>query len=249
MARPERTCPRYAGRTIFTLLLALALTLPGSAAALNTRVSIAHYRWSNPEVRIDLGEKVTWDWLGPDLAHSITGVSPNARQWDSDPRTDAPFHRAGHSYTLQFTQPDAYVFHCKLHPAVRGEVIVSEVPGDPSSDPGPQPPLNIDVTRPTLDRVVLGRHRRRGGAGLPFSARVSERGRLEAEYYRLGPGRKRAHAGFKSWRVEAGVNRLRLGRRWRHFEAEPGRYEAMLRAVDRSANVSRPVTVRFAIAG
>lgn len=247
MARSRRASSR-AGVTAFSLLVVLAALQPAAAGAASTRVSIAYYRWSNKEVRIDLGEKVTWDWLGPDLAHSVTGVSENARQWDSDPHTDAPSHRPGYSYTLQFNQPGTYVFQCKLHPVVRGEVIVSDVPGDPSSDPGPQPPLNVDVTRPVLSHLRLGTRRARGAAGVPFGLRLSEKGRLEAEYYRLdreGHG----YAGYATWKVKPGANRLRLGARWRHFDARPGRYEAVLRAVDPSANESRPAKVRFSIAG
>ncbi|MGN6815215.1 MAG: cupredoxin domain-containing protein, partial [Solirubrobacterales bacterium] len=194
----------------------------------------------------DLGEKVTWDWLGPDLAHSVTGISANDRQWDSDPKTDAPYHRAGYSYTLQFNEPGTYLFQCKLHPVVRGEVIVSDVPGDPNSDPGPQPPLNVDVTSPTL-RVALGKHRFRGRFGVAFTAQVSEKGHLEAQYYRLGSHGRRAYAGFARWKTGAGANLLRLGARWRHFEALPGRYQAVLRARDGAANESKPVTRGFAI--
>ncbi len=226
----------------------LAAALAPAASAANTRVSIAYYKWSQREVHIDLGEKVTWDWLGPDLAHSVTGISPDALQWDSDPRTDAPFHRPGYSYTLPFEQPGTYVFQCKLHPAVRGEVIVSSTPGDPSADPGPRPPLNIDVTRPVVSKVKLGAHEVRGAAGVSLSARLSEKGRLEAQYYRLSGG-KRSYSGYATWRVKAGANRLRLGARWKHFEARPGRYQAVLRATDAAANESKPVKVRFRVAG
>jgi amicyanin len=227
-------------------LAALAL-LASPAAATNTRVSIANYAWSNAEVHIDLGEKVTWDWLGPDLAHSVTGISANDAGWDSDPHTDAPAHRAGDTFTLQFNQPGSYQFRCKLHASVRGEVIVSETPGDPNSDPGPQPPLNIDVVPPTLGTVVLLGKRARGGRGVGMSAHVSERGTLDAEYYRLGPHRRRAYAGYKTWSTFIGINRFALGARWKRFKAKPGRYEAVLRATDLSENASRPVRKRFAI--
>lgn len=248
MGRAVRASPRYAVITTFALLLA-ALVFAPAAGATNTRVSIAYYKWSQREVHIDLGEKVTWDWLGPDLAHSVTGISANDQQWDSDPKTDAPYHRAGYSYTLQFNEPGTYQFQCKLHPVVRGEVIVSDVPGDPNSDPGPQPPLNVDVTPPTLRRVVLAKRRFKGNAGVAFSARTSEKGHLEAQYYRLGPHDRRSYAGFARWKTKAGVNHLRLGARWKHFEALPGRYEAVLRASDGAANQSKPVTRGFAIAG
>jgi amicyanin len=249
MRRSVRASSRYAGIAAFALLLAGVLAFAPTARATNTRVSIAYYKWSQREVHIDLGEKVTWDWLGPDLAHSVTGISANDQQWDSDPKTDAPYHRAGYSYTLQFNEPGTYQFQCKLHPVVRGEVIVSDVPGDPNSDPGPQPPLNVDVTPPTLQGVTLATHRFKGGAGVAFSARVSEKGYLEAQYYRLGPKGRRAYAGFARWKIKAGVNHLRLGARWKHFDALPGRYEAVLRASDPAANESAPVSRGFAIAG
>jgi plastocyanin len=227
---------------------ALALLLPSSAAALNTRVSIANYAWSQPRVEVNLGEKVTWDWLGPDLAHSITGISPDAVQWDSDPGTDAPAHRAGDSYTVQFDQPGEYFFQCKLHAAVRGEVVVSGAAGDPDSDPGPQPPLNLDLRPPTLGSLTLAKQSTKGRNGIAFSAQVSERGRLDAEYYRLDRKGKRTYSGFETWKTFIGINHLRLGARWKHFRARPGRYLAVLRATDEAANESKSVRKRFTIA-
>lgn len=245
MGRSRRISFRYAGVTAFSLLLALEALPAAPASATNTRVSIAYYKWSTKEVHIDLGEKVTWDWLGPDLAHSVTGISQNDLQWDSDPRTDAPYHRAGYSYTLQFNEPGTYVFQCKLHPFVRGDVVVSDVPGDPSSDPGPQPPLNIDVTRPVL-HANLGEHRGTAKSGVPMTVQVSERSRIEAQYYALSHGNRR-YTGFQTWGLAVGTFLTRLGVRSGHFEARPGRYEAVLRATDPSANESKPVKLRFSI--
>jgi plastocyanin len=229
--------------------VAAALVAAPAASATNTRVSIANYAWSNPAVQIDLGEKVTWDWLGPDLAHSVTGISSNDLQWDSDPGTDAPYHQPGDSFTLQFNEPGVYLFQCKLHAFVRGEVIVSDVPGDPDSDPGPQAPLNIDVTPPTLGGIRLKRSSFHGTKGTGMNANVSERGSLDAEYYRLNAEGKRVYNGYRTWSTFIGINRLALGARWKHFKARPGRYEATLRATDTSANVSKPVTKRFTILG
>lgn len=234
------------------------LTLAGLAAVLgvlgaqpasanSTRASLFDYSWHPTAVQIDLNEKVTWDWLGPDLAHSVTGISPNALGLDSDPGTDAPSHQPGDSFTLQFDQPGVYLFQCKLHSAVRGEVIVSSTPGDPDSDPGPQPPINVDIRRPTLGGVRLARQRTRGTRGIPFGANVSERGSLDAEYYRFNSKGKRRYNGYRVWSTFIGVNNLRLGARWRHFRARPGRYEVVLRATDEANNTSRPVRKRFRI--
>lgn len=232
--------------------MATAVALAGllaapAAQATNTRVSISNFAWSNPKVEIDLDEKVIWDWIGPDLAHSVTGTSANALGWDSDPNTDAPSHLPGDSYTLQFTQSGIYAFHCKLHASVRGEVVVSNVPGDPSSDPGPQAPLNIDVTKPTLGSVVLQRQRFHSHNGTTTTAQISERGTLEAEYFRLRPKGGRKFNGYATWKAFIGINRFGLGARSKHFKARPGRYLAVLRATDLSANKSKPVRKRFEI--
>ncbi len=231
------------------LAAAALLACAPAALALNTRVEIAHYRWSNPEVQIDRGEKVTWDWLGPDLAHSVTGISANDLQWDSDPGTDAPEHRAGDEFTLQFDQPGVYYFQCKLHAFVRGEVVVSSNPGNPFSDPGPRPPLNIDVRPPTLGGIALVRPGTSGTNGIATSAHISERGTLDAEYYRLNSEGRRVYNGYRVWKTFIGINHFKLGARWKHFRARPGRYVAVLRATDQAANVSAPVTKSFTISG
>lgn len=234
---------------LLAIASAIVLLLPASAEAVNTRVSIANYAWSQPQVHVDLGETVTWDWLGPDLAHSVTGISANELQWDSDPGTDAPTHRAGDSFTLQFSQAGEYFFQCKLHATVRGEVIVSGVPGNPSSDPGPQPPLNLDLKPPTLGSLSMPKRQTRGHKGVGFSVQISERGKLDAEYYRFNSKGKRVYSGFATWKVFIGINHLRLGGRWKHFRARPGRYLAVLRATDEAANESKPLRRRFAIGG
>jgi len=228
---------------------AVGLTAAPAAHAANTRVSISNFAWSNPRVEIDLDEKVTWDWIGPDLAHSVTGVSANDIGWDSDPGTDGPSHRLGDSFTLQFAQPGTYLFQCKLHAAVRGEVVVSDVPGDPNSDPGPQAPLELDVKRPTLGAVSVRRQQLHGRGGTPATAQISERGTLEAEYYRLRPRGGRRFNGYAEWKAFIGINRFFLGARSKHFKARPGRYLAVLRTTDLAANHSKPIRKRFAILG
>lgn len=239
-------------RRLLTATAAAAIAVLASvptAHAANTRVSISNFAWSNPRVEIDLGEKVTWDWIGPDLAHSVTGVSANALGWDSDPTTDAPSHQLGDSFTLQFPQPGTYSFLCKLHASVRGEVVVSAVPGNPDSDPGPQAPLNLDVKRPTLGGVSLKRQQLHGRNGTLTTAQVNERGKLEAEYYRLRPKGGRKFNGYAEWQAFVGINRFALGAHGKHFKARPGRYLAILRATDSAANISKPVRKRFAILG
>lgn len=235
-------------RLLIASLLASLAAAP-AAHATNTRVSISNFAWSKPRVEIDLDEKVIWDWIGPDLAHSVTGTSANALGLDSDPGTDAPSHQLGYSFTLQFSQPGAYAFHCKLHSSVRGEVIVSAVPGDPNSDPGPQAPLQLDVKRPTLGAVSLRSQRIHGRDGTTTTAQISERGTLEAEYFRLRPRGGRRFNGYSNWKAFIGINRFALGARGKHFKAKPGSYLVVLRTTDLAANKSKPVSKRFEIVG
>jgi plastocyanin len=240
---------RRSALTAVAIVSLAAAAWPGGAAADNTRVSIFDYQWSNKEVHINLGEKVTWDWLGPDLEHSVTGVSPNDLIWDSDPGTDVPHHRAGDEYTLEFTQPGTYLFQCKLHAWVRGEVVVADVPGNPLSNPGPRPPLNIDLTPPTIGEVKVAKPKLRGHKGTPMRASISERGSLDAEYYRLDSKGRRVYNGYREWSTYIGINHIRLAARWKHFKARPGRYVAVLRATDQSNNTSKPLTKSFTILG
>jgi plastocyanin len=241
-----RICP---GLIAIVLVVAGLSVAAGDAGAANTRVSITDFSWSkNPE--IDLGERVTWDWLGPDLAHSVTGQGPNGFV-DSDPGVSMPSHRAGHTFTVEFDQPGTYSFACKIHPIVRGTVTVSDTPGDPESDPGPQPPLNIDDEPPFLTDVAPRTTRlgpRGRGAGFRFA--VDEVATADLEYWRItgkGFSRKVRFAGFSRWRTYIGYNDVRYGARTANFAARPGRYLARLRVTDDWNNIAGPVEFRFEI--
>jgi len=78
-------------------------------------------------------------------------------------------------------------------------------------------------------------------------ASISEAGSLDAEYYRLNSKGRRVYNGYRVWKTFIGINHFKLGARWEHFRARPGRYLAVLRATDGAANVSRPVTKAFTI--
>jgi plastocyanin len=224
-----------------------ALAWPATSGATNTLVAISNYEWSIKEVHINLDEKVTWEWIGPDLMHSVTGVSPNAVQWDSDPGTDVPRHQAGDEYTIQFTEPGEYVFQCKMHPFVRGKVIVSDIPGEPNSSFGPKPALRVNLTAPTLGDVKLAKTELSGTKGVQTQASISQKGTLDAEYYRLDSKGHRVYNGYHEWKTFLGINQFRLAARWKHFKARPGRYVAVLRSTDESNNTSKPVTKGFSI--
>lgn len=244
---------RFRRRQVPLLLLAtmfiFVLSVDGVEAA-NTRVSISNFAWSkDPE--IDLGESVTWDWLGPDTTHSVTGRGPGGVQIDSDPGTSFPRHAPGDQFRVFFSEPGRFTLVCKIHSAVRGTVTVSDSPGDPDSDPGPQPPAFFDGEPPDLRearlrQTVLGP--RGKGTGLLFA--VDERATADADYFRLvrrGRGTVRKFAGYGVWKTFIGYNQVRFAARTKSFRARPGRYVALLRVTDDSDNASRPVPLRFEI--
>lgn len=236
---------------LFTGLVLLAFVAAPSQAA-NTRVSITDFKWSQSP-QIDLGESVTWDWLGPDLQHSVTGQGANASGWDSDPTISMPVHPLGDSYKVTFDQPGQYLFACKLHSSVRGTVVVSNTLGNPDSDPGPQAPLNFDMEVPYVDAIALevpvfGPK----GKGSPLAFSVNERGYADADYYKLvkrGKRTKKVFTGYSVWTTYIGENLVPLAKRSKTFKAKPGKYEAQFRVTDEHANTTEPYKIQFEILG
>jgi plastocyanin len=217
------------------------------AGAADAKVAIGHYRWSQTVVHVDLGQHVTWYWVGPDTMHSVTGVSSNDEGEDSDPHRNEPEHRVGDHFRLSFSQPGVYQFRCKLHPVVHGEVVVSSVPGDPADDPDPIPPPNVDLTRPTLTDVFLD-SRRPSPRGTELHLALDDPSVIDAELWRADArGRRRGYAGWQQWRAHIGFNEVPFAVAGRHFTPRPGRYIAYLQATDMYNNSSRVRRLTFAI--
>jgi plastocyanin len=231
---------------IAAFLGAGVLVYAGIAHAANRRVAIGHYQWSVPQINLDLGEHVTWYWVGPDTMHSVTGTSPNASGLDSDPHINTPNHPLGDSFRLSFNTPGTYRFQCKLHPGVRGTVLVSSKPGDPDREVDPVPQVNLDLTPPHMSGVKL-RSRRFGRHGTTLRFGVDETSKVEADYYAMRHGERDHFAGWHKWRAHVGYNDVTFAGRSKHFRAGPGRYMAVIRATDTSNNTARKKVRRFRI--
>jgi plastocyanin len=241
-----------AARAAAVALVAAATVLGGSALAAPARaadakVAIGYYHWSTPVVHVDLGQRVTWYWVGPDTMHSVTGTSANDAAEDSDPHNALPDHRIGFKYQLSFTQPGVYTFQCKLHPVVHGEVIVSDAAGDPRDDPDPIPKLNVDLIRPTLTGLHLSAPRF-PAAGTTLNLALDDPSVIDAEIWHVRRGHRTAYAGWRNWRAHIGFNYLPFGARSGHFKPAPGRYVAFVQATDLFNNTSRIQRVPFTIA-
>jgi plastocyanin len=242
----ELTPGRRLRVAIGALIVSAMLLVAATARAANHRVAIGNYQWSMPQIHLDLGEHVTWYWVGPDTMHSVTGTSPNAAGWDSDANVNTPNHPLGDAFQLSFNSPGAYTFQCKLHSSVRGTVFVSDKPGDPSTEVDPIPESNVDLTPPHLSEVRL-EDRRFDRHGTRLSFGVDEKSKVDAEYYELRHGHRGHFAGWRRWRAHVGYNDKTFGGRSKHFDARPGRYIAVIRAADTSHNTGSKRVRRFTI--
>jgi plastocyanin len=228
------------------LAAACALTIAAPADAVSRKIGIGDFRWTPPEVTVDLGDTVTWVWTGPDTQHSVSGLSANALSMDSDPGNGAPDHALGDRFELKFTQPGVYDFHCKLHAIVRGRVVVTSTPGTGAPSPDPDPPIAIDVRPPELTEVRWSTPRLRRGRSMELRYTLDERATITLDVMRRHKGRWRlagtrrfsGHIGWNTWRFNGVVRRHRLA---------PGRYRALLVAADESNNQTRDVRVPFRI--
>jgi plastocyanin len=228
---------------------AVLLVPPSPASAVSRKIGIGDFRWTPPEVTIDLGESVTWFWTGPDTQHSITGLSANAIGMDSDPGNGAPDHAPGDRFTLRFSQPGVYEFHCKLHAIVRGRVVVTATPGSSAPSPDPDPPLAVDVRAPELTEVRFGSPRMRYGRGAELRYTLDERSRITFDVMReprrgkkrwryVGTRRFDGHIGWNTWSFDGRIRGHRL---------KPGRYRALLVAADGGNNRTADVRVPFRV--
>jgi plastocyanin len=236
------------------LLAALALA-PTLADAANRRIAISNYKWSDPDIHIQVGQHVTWYWTGPDTLHSVTGTSANAKQWDSDPGT-LPDHFVGDDYQVSFDQPGTYTFQCKLHSLVRGTITVTEPPGDSESEPDPIPKNNVDTKKPIMRDLYVTPKFGKKGAALKYS--LSEKAKVDVEYYRFKKGKKakkgkggkkakKKYAGYAVYKSYVGYNKARIGIRKPHFKPKPGRYMIEVRATDENNNTAKAQRLRFRI--
>jgi plastocyanin len=228
-------------------LAAAALFGAGPARAADAKVAIGHYHWSQPVVHVDLGQRVTWYWVGPDTEHSVTGISANDLTEDSDPGR-LPDHRVGSTFRVTFSQPGVYQFQCKLHPVVHGEVVVSYTPGNPDDDPDPIPKPNIDLRRPTLSGLFLSQSTFRAGRGATLNLALDDPSLIDAEIWHVAHGHRSTYAGWQTWRAHIGFNYLPFGLRGPHFRPRAGRYVAFVRATDLFNNVSATHRMTFRIA-
>ena len=188
---------------LLVLLACPFLVAPGSGSAHPGHgqfafVDVGGFAFSPARVHVTEGEEVLWNWVGPDRNHTVTADDGS---FDSDPgRMPPPTGRPGEQgFSRAFPTPGEVPYHCKVHPDMRGVVVVDAKP-----PPDPAPVLSglrapqrartsatlrfalsepsivlVEVERLPAETLVLSRPRRMapGPGSLAPSTRRRRRGR------------------------------------------------------------------------
>jgi plastocyanin len=101
---------------LITCGAALATSASADQAGPIVRVLIDNYAYKNPTITIPLGTTVVFKDLDDD-PHTVTAV---------DGSFDSKGLAQGDTFTFRFTKAGTYHYYCKVHPFMKGTVIVKE---------------------------------------------------------------------------------------------------------------------------
>jgi plastocyanin len=89
---------------------------PTSRVSGQTQVNIDNYAFKDPTITVTAGTTVVWKNLDDD-PHTVTATNG---------LFDSKGLAQGDTFAYQFTKPGEYAYYCKVHPMMRGTVIVKE---------------------------------------------------------------------------------------------------------------------------
>jgi plastocyanin len=119
--------------TLFIPLITLALSIgygltdDADAADFEIAVKSGTKAFSPQEVKIKLGDKVTWMNKNQE-DHFLTSAGPSSKQVVRGTE-DLEIHKLlhpGESYTHSFTEPETYYYFCAIHMQMWGTVTVEK---------------------------------------------------------------------------------------------------------------------------
>ena len=203
-----------------------------------SEVYVADNLFAPATATVATGDTVVWKWYGPVANHSVTADPGQTESFESDPgKQPAEIdHAAGFVFTHTFTHLGRFTYSCRVHPTMRGAVIVIA-------------PVAPDVTGPQLTKVSLRKKRvcrshtrrcRRTRTYLRLT--TSEPASLVGRIDRRKRGRWRL-ARTLWFRAPQGPFRRRLGLNG----LQPGPFRLRLVAYDNSDNGSPTTTLRFRV--
>lgn len=104
-------------------------------------VTIQNMQFSPGSMTIPAGTTVTWT-NRDSVAHTVTA---DTNLWDSG------IIQPGQSVMMRFTSPGTYSYHCRIHPQMRGQIVVvgtTTAPGYQNSTNQPSASNNYNITNP-----------------------------------------------------------------------------------------------------
>jgi plastocyanin len=114
--------------------------LPGIGLADNAIVNIADDEYRPADVTVEVGDNVTWRWIGAS-PHSV--YSPDggfASHPDCNTVNRVACGSAGSTFTHTFTNVGTFSYGCQVHPLrMSGTVTVVPAKPEPSPSPSPEP--------------------------------------------------------------------------------------------------------------
>lgn len=105
-------------RTVWVMLASLLVPAVLAADKPAARdVSIDNLRFEPAELRIKVGETVTWT-NNDDRDHTVVSS-------DKEKKFKSPVLHHGESWSLTFDKAGKFAYGCRLHPRMKGSVLVS----------------------------------------------------------------------------------------------------------------------------
>lgn len=136
-----------------TLTVALVGALPVASADPHPGhgplvIAIGDLAYSPAQATITEGDYVLWNWQGPDTDHTATSDPGQSVEFDSDKgkSPEQVNHPVNDGFSVQYTKPGTYTFHCRVHTTMTGKITVLALPASLQ----PQP-----LTKPKLSRVKV----------------------------------------------------------------------------------------------
>ena len=201
-----------------------------------------------PRSQLDLGEHVTWYWVGPDVVHSVTGDSPQRARARLRPERHPP-PASGRRQLPAELRPAGRLLSSSASSTARFAAR-SRSPTSraiPSAEPDPVPPNRVDLKAPKLRKLELASPLT--GARRPSCTSRSARTRSSTPTTTASGPSGDAHVRRlrEMARATSASTRSASPPAARTSTPSPGRYVAELRATDRDNNLSKPRELRFEI--
>lgn len=116
---------------------------------------------------IRAGDTVVWDFSGAAASHTTTACGASCESASSSPLWDSGTVNNGGTFSYTFTEPGAYLYYCRIHPALqRGRIVVQAAPVETPT----QPPPVADYPPPATSTPGTGLPRTGQGPGGGSSA-------------------------------------------------------------------------------